>query len=109
MLMKTLAGLISISTLAVAAASSPAFAQTAKAGSLANVKPVMASAAACTSGLMELAPVSFDGNGRAEAWVVVYRINGEIVAAERASPSEIEQLNRSPCRADTYRGQQPAG
>lgn len=108
--MKTLAAILSIAALTAAPFASQASAQTsASPGGLASMKPVMASAAACSNGLMEIAPVSFDTTGRAEAWVVVYRINGEIVASERVSPAEVEQLQRSPCRADTYRGAQLEG
>ncbi len=108
--MKKLAGTLSIAALTAVAFASHASAQTApRAGGLTTMKPVMASAAACSSGLIEIAPVSFDASGRAEAWVVVYRINGEIVASERVSPAEVEQLQRSPCRADSYRGVQLEG
>ncbi|OYX51770.1 MAG: hypothetical protein B7Y90_00130 [Alphaproteobacteria bacterium 32-64-14] len=110
MMMKTFTGILSAIALAASALSSQAMAQTAsKEASLTRVKPVLASATACSTGLIEIAPVSFDTNGRAEAWVVVYRINGEIVASERVSPAEIEQLQRLPCRADNYRGAQLDG
>lgn len=109
-MMKTFTGILSAIALTASALSSQAMAQTAsKEASLTRVKPVLASATACSTGLIEIAPVSFDTNGRAEAWVVVYRINGEIVASERVSPAEIEQLQRLPCRADNYRGAQLDG
>jgi hypothetical protein len=76
---------------------------------LASVQPVAASATACTTGLIEIAPVSFDTGGKATAYVVVHRVNGEVVAAERVTPQEIEQLHRSPCKADGWRGPQLAG
>ena len=109
-MMKTFTGFLSVIALAASALSSQAIAQTApKQASLTSVKPVLASASACSTGLIEIAPVSFDTKGRAEAFVVVYRINGEIVASERVSPAEVEQLHRSPCRADAYRGEQLDG
>jgi hypothetical protein len=76
---------------------------------LAGVQPVAASATACTTGLIEIAPVSFDTGGKATAYVVVHRVNGEVVAAERVTTQEIEQLHRSPCKADGWRGAQLAG
>lgn len=83
-----------------------ASAQTAgNARGLASVQPVAASATACAEGLIEIAPVSFDTGGRPSAWVVVYRVDGEVVAAERVSPQEIEQLHRAPCKADGWRGE----
>ena len=104
-MMKTFTGVLTAIALASSALSSQAMAETApKQATLTSVKPVLATAMACSTGLIEIAPVSFDTNGRAEAWVIVYRINGETVASERVSPAEIEQLQRSPCRADTYRG-----
>ncbi len=104
-MMKTFTGVLTTIALAASALSSQAMAQTApKQATLSSAKPVLASVMACSTGLIEIAPVSFDTNGRVEAWVVVYRINGEIVASERVSPAEIEQLQRSPCRADKYRG-----
>lgn len=89
---------------------SPAFAQTRPGHSnLASVKPVAASATACATGLIEIAPVSFDTSGRPDAWVVVHRVNGEIVSSQRVSPNEIEKLNRAPCGADAWRGVMLAG
>ncbi len=83
----------------------PALAQThAGQGSLASVKPVAASVTACATGLIEIAPVSFDTTGRPDAWVVVHRVKGEVVSAERVTSREIEQLHRSPCGADSRRG-----
>jgi hypothetical protein len=73
-------------------------------GGLASVKPVAASATACANGLIEIAPVSFDTEGRPDAWVIVHRINGEIVASERVSQREIEIVKRAPCGADAWRG-----
>jgi hypothetical protein len=66
------------------------------------VKPAASSAASaswtCVSrARVEIAPVSFDTYGTPEAWVVVHRVNGEVVAAERVSLSEIEKLRRLPC------------
>jgi hypothetical protein len=79
------------------------------ASGLARVQPVAASATACTTGLIEIAPVSFDTGGKATAYVVVHRVNGEVVAAERVTPQEIEQLHRAPCKADGWGGAQLAG
>ena len=73
------------------------------------MKPVAASAATCATGLIEIAPVSFDTAGRPMAWVVVYRVDGEVVASERVTPSEIENLHQTPCKADAWRAQQLAG
>jgi hypothetical protein len=46
---------------------------------------------------VEIAPVSHDTRGRAEAWVLVHRANGEIIASERVDAREVEQLRRLPC------------
>lgn len=46
---------------------------------------------------VELAPVSYDARGMASAWVMVHRDKGEIVAAERVSSKDVEQLRRLPC------------
>jgi hypothetical protein len=84
---------------------SQATAQTRSAqGGLASVQPIAASATACATGLIEIAPVSFDTKGRPDVWVVVHRVNGEIVAAERVSPSEVEKVIRAPCGAEAWRG-----
>jgi hypothetical protein len=48
---------------------------------------------------VEIAPVSFDARGLADAWVMVHRSRGEIVAAERVSQKQIEQIRRLPCGA----------
>jgi hypothetical protein len=45
---------------------------------------------------VELAPVSFDVRGK-PSWVVVYRVKGEIIASQRVSEREVEQLKRMPC------------
>ena len=45
---------------------------------------------------VELAPVSFDVRG-APSWVVVYRMKGEIIASQRVSAREVEQIKRMPC------------
>lgn len=73
-------------------------------GNLASVQPIAASATVCAAGLIEIAPVSFDTAGRPDVWVVVHRVNGEVVAAERVSPSEVEKVSRAPCGADAWRG-----
>lgn len=46
---------------------------------------------------VEIAPVSFDVRGLADAWVMVHRDRGEIVAAQRISKKEVEQIQRLPC------------
>ncbi len=46
---------------------------------------------------VEISPVSYDTRGMASAWVMVQRDKGEIVAAERVSIGEVEQLRRLPC------------
>jgi hypothetical protein len=45
---------------------------------------------------VEIAPVSFDVRGQA-SWVVVYRLKGEIIASQRVSERELEQIKRMPC------------
>src|SRR5690349_19896483 len=45
---------------------------------------------------VEIAPVSFDVRGK-PSWVVVYRNKGEIIASQRVSESEMEQIKRMPC------------
>lgn len=47
--------------------------------------------------VVEIAPVSYDTAGAPTGWVRVHRIQGEIVAAERVSRLEIDQLRRLPC------------
>jgi hypothetical protein len=46
---------------------------------------------------VEIAPVSYDTRGQANAWVTVYRDRGEIIASERVDALEVEQLRRLPC------------
>ena len=46
---------------------------------------------------VEIAPVSFDTFGEPSAWVVVHRVDGEVTAAERVSPAEVQKLRRLPC------------
>jgi hypothetical protein len=46
---------------------------------------------------VEIAPVSFDARGLADAWVMVHRAKGEIVAAERIGQKQVEQIRRLPC------------
>ena len=80
----------------------PATAQTAKA-SLA--KPAAVAAQATTAGkwtcvsraTVEIAPVSYDVAGQPTAWVMVHRVKGEIIAAERISQHDADELRRSPC------------
>jgi hypothetical protein len=82
----------------------PAFAQASS--SLSRPAPV-ATAAASTSAparwtcasraTIEIAPVSFDTWGSAEAWVMVHRVKGEVIAAERIDRREVEKLRTTPC------------
>lgn len=81
----------------LAGAAPGAMAQTSKA-QLAHAKPAAAAATfTCAFSVIELAPVSEDTNGRPTAWVMVHRVNGEVVAAERVSPREVEQIRALPC------------
>jgi hypothetical protein len=82
----------------------PAVAQTAS--SLAKPAAVSSAAASrptpdrwiCVSRTtVEIAPVSFDTVGAAEAWVMVHRMNGKVVAAERIEKREVDELRRMPC------------
>jgi hypothetical protein len=66
------------------------------------LKPATASAAStswtCVSrASVEIAPVSFDTAGEPAAFVVVHRMDGEVIAAERVSPVEVQKLRRLPC------------
>ena len=45
---------------------------------------------------VEIAPVSFDVRGQ-PSWVVVYRVKGEIIASQRVSEREVDQIRRMPC------------
>ena len=47
--------------------------------------------------VIEIAPVSFDTSGEASGWVMVQRIDGEVIAAERVSWEQVDQLRRLPC------------
>jgi hypothetical protein len=47
--------------------------------------------------VVEIAPVSYDTTGSPSGWVRVHRVQGDIVAAERVSRLEIDQLRRLPC------------
>jgi hypothetical protein len=87
---------------ALAVAAAPALAQ------VPVSKPAVVSAAAASKSApgrwtcmsratVEIAPVSFDTTGGAEAWVMVYRVKGEVVAAERIDKREIDRLRASPC------------
>ncbi len=60
-------------------------------------KPVPAKWTCVSTATVELAPVSYDARGMASAWVMVHRDKGEIVAAERVSSKDAEQLRRLPC------------
>jgi hypothetical protein len=88
----------------LAFAGTPTLAQTA--ASLAKPAAVTSAAASksipgrwtCVSrATIEIAPVSFDTSGSAEAWVMVHRVKGKVVAAERIDSSEVEKFRRMPC------------
>jgi hypothetical protein len=77
-----------------------AVAQTAKSKPV--LKPVASSSAStswtCVSrASVEIAPVSFDTAGEPASFVVVHRMDGEVIAAERVSPVEVQKLRRLPC------------
>lgn len=92
--------LVSVSALVAAFAGAQiADAQTAKQARLAIAKPATALSWACQTRVVEIAPVSEDTPGR-QSWVMVHRVNGEIIAAERVSASEVEQIRRLPCQGD---------
>ena len=101
--------ILSISALLAASIgmSSMASAQTVKQASLNTSKPAAASSWACQAKVVEIAPVSQDTNSRATAWVMVHRVQGEIVAAERLSASEVEQVRRLPCQGDRLEAPPP--
>lgn len=69
-----------------------------KSASMSGSKPGLAGKWTCiSSATVEIAPVSYDTRGMASAWVMVQRDRGKIVAAERVSTKEVEQLQRLPC------------
>ncbi len=81
----------------IAIAGPGALAQTGRT-QLAQVQPAAASSTwKCAFSVVELAPVSEDTGGRPTAWVMVHRIDGEVVAAERVSLREVEQIRALPC------------
>ncbi len=94
--------LISFSVVFAASASlqSTAIAQTAKQASLSTAKPAAATSWTCQTKVVEIAPVSEETSGRATAWVMIHRVQGEIIAAERLSASEVERVRRMPCQGD---------
>lgn len=51
----------------------------------------------CPFAIVELSPVSHDTAGRPSEWVMVHRVNGEIVAAERVSADDAAQIRAMPC------------
>ena len=82
------------------AAPSGAVAQAAK--GKAAVKPAASSSAAaswtCVSRAnVEIAPVSFDTFGEPSSLGGRPRVDGEVIAAERVSPAEVQKLRRLPC------------
>lgn len=83
-----------------------ASAQTAKT-MLASAKPAVASAWQCNAKVVEIAPVSEDTSGKATGWVMVHRVAGEIIAAERLSAAEVEQVRRMPCQGDRLESPPP--
>lgn len=97
--MTALRTVVSISALVATftGASPGALAQTGKT-QLAQVKPAAAASTwTCPFSVVELAPVSEETNGKAQAWVMVHRVNGEIVAAERVSQKDVAQIRALPC------------
>src|SRR6185295_15515001 len=46
---------------------------------------------------VEIAPVSFDTMGQPAAWVMVHRIKGEIIASERITSRQVDEIRRLPC------------
>lgn len=92
-----------VSALALLGLAIPAaHAQTAK-GASAPQAPVMTATAGgggkwtCfTQKTVEFAPVSFDVRGK-PSWVIVYRVKGEVIASQRVSETEMEQIKRAPC------------
>ncbi len=100
--------LISVSALVAAAVGiqPAAEAQTRQNASLSS-KPAAAVSWACTAKVVELAPVSTDTRGNATGWVMVHRVKGEIIAAERVSNDEVEQIRRMPCPGDRMEAPPP--
>ena len=80
-----------------------ALAQTsAKHTMLSQARPASAQAVSswtCPFAVVELAPVSHDTAGRPAEWVIVHRVKGEIIAAERVSASDVAQIRATPCGA----------
>lgn len=78
-----------------------AYAQTsARPLKMAQTKPAASQAASvwnCPFAIVELAPVSHDTAGRPSEWVMIHRVNGEIVAAERVSADDAAQIRAMPC------------
>ncbi|MDP3493885.1 MAG: hypothetical protein Q8R82_12285 [Hyphomonadaceae bacterium] len=108
--MTVLRNIISASVLFAACAGfqSAASAQTVKQASLSTSKSATAASSwACQAKVVEIAPVSQDTNGRPTAWVMVHRVQGEIIAAERLSASEVEQVRRLPCQGDRMEAPPP--
>jgi hypothetical protein len=59
----------------------------------------------CLAGAaIEIAPVSFDTAGVADTWVMVHRVKGEVIAAERISQRQAEQLRHLSCSARAEEG-----
>lgn len=103
--MITLRTILSASALIAAcvASGSGALAQiSAKQTTLAQAKPDSAQATSswtCPFAVVEIAPVSHDTAGRPSEWVMVHRVKGEIVAAERVSANVVAQIRAVPCGA----------
>src|SRR5215468_3716192 len=57
-----------------------------------SAKPGASRWTCMSKAMVEIAPVSFDTSGEATAWVRVYRVKGEIVAAERVDARQVEEL-----------------
>lgn len=91
---KTIASFSALLSLSLGAASG-AFAQTGT-RQVANAQAA-ASAWTCPFSVVEIAPVSHDTAGRPTEWVMVQRVKGEVVAAERVSEKEVAQIRAMPC------------
>lgn len=76
-------------------------AQTAKSAGMKQASAASSTSTArwtCVSrAVVEIAPVSFDTTGEPSGYVMVQRVNGEVIAAERVSSKQVDQLRRLPC------------
>lgn len=93
-------GIAALAVLAGAPAlaqAAPATSRPAAVASAAALKPAPGRWTCVTRATIEIAPVSFDTYGNAETWVMVHRIKGEIIAAERIGKQEVDRLRAMPC------------